>query len=93
MDKLIPEKIKLKSGKEIEISPLPLMERMKLFDLAMKKYYNDNIPMSMEVNALLILACTKLKESDLNLWSNTEIVELGNEIWNRANLTEIEKKS
>ena len=91
MSKLASEKIKLESGREVEIFPLELMDRAQISDLAVEKR-NRKIPLSMEMCVLAILKGTKLTAQAINEWSSGDIYECGARIYRKANLEELEKK-
>ena len=86
--------VKLASGREVELRPLTFIEKIPIKDI----YYGMafakdtmNVPIySLAVKALMQIG---FKDTELNEWSDSEIIEAGNWILENSALTETQKKS
>ena len=85
------EKVKLQSGREIELKPLTFFQRAEIKDLSLE-YYNRNVPVSLTVCGKAVLYASGLSERDLNDWDDAEIYEAGAKVFESLTVSDIDKK-
>ncbi len=83
--------IKLESGREVELKPLTFFQRAEIYDLYME-YVKRGVFVSYTVCGKAAMYALKIPEAKLDDYSNEEIIEIANKVFEDLQKFELDKK-